>query len=422
MKRSRAVRNIVLGVKNLSLHRMRSLLTTLGVVFGVASVIAMLAVGEGASRQALDQIRKLGSNNILLSSVKPARTETQGSSGTSRMSVYGLLRDDARRIEESMAAVVRLVPVRLRRKGARFGERLVDVRVVGTTADWFDLVQRPLLAGRTFTAADEDAMAPVCVVAESVARRLLAGESAIGNHIVVGKHSFEVIGVVQTEGDNPSGQFPDRASDLYIPISVSIARFGEIIFERNTGSFQIEKVELHQLLLEIDLQENVLPTSLAVKGMLQRFHANEDYAVSVPLTLLRQAEATKRTFNIVLGSIAGISLLVGGIGIMNIMLATVTERTREIGIRRAIGAKQRQIVAQFLVETVVLSGAGGMIGLALGVLIPLAITRFAGMPTVILPGSIVLALGISMSIGVVFGLYPAFRAASLDPIQALRHE
>jgi putative ABC transport system permease protein len=176
------------------------------------------------------------------------------------------------------------------------------------------------------------------------------------------------------------------------------------------------------LLAEVDTLENVEPTAEAVQAMLARFHPTPDYRLSIPLSLLREAEATKRRFNIVLGSIAGISLLVGGIGIMNIMLATVTERTREIGIRRAIGARRAQIVQQFLVETVVLSGFGGLVGTAAGLLFPVAITRLTGMATVVTWHSVALALSISMGVGIVFGLYPAVRAASLDPIEALRHE
>jgi putative ABC transport system permease protein len=184
----------------------------------------------------------------------------------------------------------------------------------------------------------------------------------------------------------------------------------------------MEKVELHQILAEVDELANVEPVAAAVESMLQRFHRRADFRVNVPLALLRQAEATRRTFNVVLGSIAGISLLVGGIGIMNIMLASVTERTREIGIRRAVGARKRQIVAQFLVETVVLSGAGGVIGLLVGVATPLAITAFSGMPTHVPLYSLVLSFGISVGIGIVFGLYPAVRAANLDPVEALRRE
>jgi len=195
-----------------------------------------------------------------------------------------------------------------------------------------------------------------------------------------------------------------------------------VISRRTAGTRERELVELHQMIVEVDSIEDVEPAAKGIEEMLKRFHKKKDYLVSVPLALLRQAEATKRTFNIVLGSIAGISLLVGGIGIMNIMLASVTERTQEIGIRRAIGAKRRQIIGQFLVETVVLSINGGFIGIVLGILVPSLITYFSGMPTVITVGSIVLPLFISGGIGIVFGLYPAIRAAKVDPIVALRHE
>ena len=181
-------------------------------------------------------------------------------------------------------------------------------------------------------------------------------------------------------------------------------------------------MELHQIIVQVDTDENVQPVASAIEYMLKRFHKKKDYEISVPLALLRQAEATKRTFNIVMGSIAGISLLVGGIGIMNIMLASVTERTREIGIRRAIGAKRRQIITQFLIETVVLSTVGGLIGMGIGLGIPWAIEKWAKMPTVVTSFSLVLALGISMIVGIIFGLYPAVRASKLDPIEALRHE
>jgi putative ABC transport system permease protein len=217
-------------------------------------------------------------------------------------------------------------------------------------------------------------------------------------------------------------QLPDSEVDAYIPLSVARGRFGDMTIRFTTGSRTREFVELHQIILEASSSERVEPTAAAVEQVLRRFHDRRDYQVSVPLALLRQAEQTKRTFNIVLGSIAGISLLVGGIGIMNIMLASVTERTREIGIRRAIGAKRKQIIRQFLIEAVVLSSSGGVIGLLIGLLIPTIVTRLAEMPTIVTPLSLVLSLGISMAVGIVFGLYPAARAARLDPINALRHE
>lgn len=415
-------RNLRLGFKDVLLHKTRSILTMLGVVFGVGSVIAMLAVGEGASKQALDEIQKLGSQNIILTSIKPMEDENAGSSGGS-LSVYGLLRIDEQRIREGIPHVRRTVPVRFLPIDIMIGERNMDARVVGTTADWFDLVQRDVLTGRVLTELDQQSHNAVCVLTEQGARRLLSGRHSIGEYVRFGGYAFQVVGIVKSEGSNEGSiQAPDQPSDAYIPLQVLLDRFGDITVRQTTGSRSTELVELHQILVEVDSIENVEDVAGAIDAMLRRFHKREDYRASVPLALLRQAEATKRTFNIVLGSIAGISLLVGGIGIMNIMLASVTERTREIGVRRAIGARRRQIVVQFLIETMVLSCTGGVIGIVLGLAIPQLITRFSGMNTLVPGYSLPLAFGISVAIGIVFGLYPAVRAANLDPIEALRHE
>ena len=422
MRESRVLRNIHLGVKTLMLHKLRSLLTMLGVVFGVGSVIAMLAVGEGASRDALEQIRKLGSHNIIIDSVKPVEDENAQNVRV-RMSIYGLLYEDEHRIAESLPAVRRTVPVKVVRKEGRLGTRTAELRVVGTTSAWFDLVRRPVLAGRVLSVRDEEARANAVVLTEYGARRLLATESVIGESLRIGGDVFEVVGIVQNEsGAGGTMQTPDRNTDAYIPLMVARERYGDVFTQRASGTHIREYVELHHVIAEVDSIEHVEATAAAITTMLKRFHRKDDYRLNIPLALLRQAEATKRTFNIVLGSIAGISLLVGGIGIMNIMLASVTERTREIGIRRAIGAKRRQIVGQFLVETIVLSTTGGLIGVGIGLLIPWLISRFAGMPTVVPLYSLVLSLGISMAIGILFGIYPALRAARLDPIVALRHE
>jgi putative ABC transport system permease protein len=422
MRQTKIARNILLGIENLLLHKLRSFLTMLGVVFGVGSVVAMLSVGEGASKDALEQIRKLGSNNIIVSSVKSAEEE-QMATQHSRMSIYGLTYADHRRLAESFANIRQTAPAKLMRKETRLHERSMELRVVGATPEWFRLVPRKVVAGRVLVASDQNRQSPVAVLTEFGARKLLATEATVGQTLRIGGDEFEVVGIVQSEsGQAGNIQIPDQQIDVYIPLEVARRYFGDIFAKRTAGSQERELVELHQIIVQVDDPKNAEAVAVGIERMLGMFHKKKDYAVSVPLALLKQAEATKRTFNIVLGSIAGISLLVGGIGIMNIMLASVTERTREIGIRRAIGAKRKQIILQFLIETVVLSTTGGLIGLGVGVLIPSLIRYFSGMPTVITANGIILPLFVSMAIGILFGIYPAMHAAQVDPIVALRHE
>lgn len=239
---------------------------------------------------------------------------------------------------------------------------------------------------------------------------------------------YQIVGIVRersmVEQRSQTGGQENETIDnnIYIPLSTSKSRFGETIMRRTAGSFSAEKTELHQITVQMQDTSAVETADPQITTLLKRFHEQIDYETIVPLELLRQAEQTKRIFNIVLGSIAAISLLVGGIGIMNIMLATVTERTREIGVRRALGAKKNDIITQFLVETVVLSVGGGLIGVAIGVAVPFAVSALADMITIITVTSVLLAFGISGAIGILFGIYPARSAANLDPIEALRHE
>ncbi|HPK37064.1 MAG TPA: ABC transporter permease [Kiritimatiellia bacterium] len=413
---------VKLGLTDVWRHKTRSFLTMLGMVFGVGSVIAMLAVGEGASQQALESIKRLGSENIMVLSVKPG-SEESGSSGAQRgkLAVYGLLYDDEKRIRETVPGVVMTVPARMTRRTARLNERQLEMRVVETVPEWFQVVQRPILAGRVLTAHDMRIRANVCVLTEHGVRRLLAAEETIGQRIRIASGVFEVIGIVQNETGG-SVRAPDSEADAYIPITTGTKFFGEANIRYSAGGMEGEKVELSQIIVKMADTSVVESGSKAIQAVLERFHKKKDFRIDVPLTLLREAERTKRTYNIVLGAIAGISLLVGGIGIMNIMLASVTERTKEIGIRRAIGARRSRIVVQFLINTCVLSIGGGFVGLILGVAIPFLITLFTDMPTVVQPYSLVLAFGISAGIGIVFGLYPAMRAAALDPIEALRRD
>jgi putative ABC transport system permease protein len=420
---SKIVRNIRSGLENLLLHKLRSFLTMLGVVFGVGSVVAMLSVGEGAGREALEQIRKLGSNNILISSVKPVEEQSTGMARPSMMSIYGLTYEDHLRMVESLEHVERVAPAKLLYQQGRLGERTLEVRVVGTSPEWFQLVSREILAGRVLSPVNQGRPAPTAVLTEFGARKLLATKHSLGEWVRIGGKCFEIIGIVRSEGGKAGAlQMPDEEVDIYIPLPIARQYFGDATMRSTSGSRALERVELHQAIVQVDRIENVEATARGIERMLSQFHKKKDYSVSVPLALLRQAEAAKRRSSIVLGSIAAISLLVGGIGIMNIMLASVTERTREIGIRRAIGAKRRQIIHQFLIETVVLSTTGGLIGLGLGALVPRLITHFSGMTTILTWRGIFLPLLISMTVGILFGLYPALHAAQVDPIVALRHE
>ena len=427
---ARLNRTVRLGVKSLWVHRLRSMLTMLGMVFGVCSVIAMLAVGEGASQGAQDLIRRQGSQNVILRSVKPPEDEKPTSEGQTWMVQYGLTYDDVERIRNTIPNVEVLVPARIiRQKVWNLGNR-IDCDIVATVPWYPDMRNHPVQTGRFFTETEIDRRSPVCVLGVEILDDLFPREAAIGSAIRVGTDYYQIIGVMESLGvpsENGDEEEEESATKstvnrIYIPISVAKDRFGETLIKRSSGSQEIERVELHEVTVNISNIDDVVDTSLLIDSLLSRFHKKKDYEMVVPLELLRQSKETARLFNIVLGAIAAISLLVGGIGIMNIMLASVTERTREIGIRRALGAKRHDIILQFLVETVMLSATGGLLGVLLGIAIPTFITMATKMPTDVTFWSPVLSFFISGLVGVVFGLYPAIRAADMDPVEALRHE
>jgi putative ABC transport system permease protein len=417
-----------LGLKSLWLHRLRSLLTMLGIVFGVCSVIAMLAIGEGASYEAQEQIKSLGSQNIILTSVKPPEDQKVSDKGSqSYVLAYGITYKDVSRIHDTIPGVTVLLPARVIRDYVWNISRRMDSEVCGTVPWYPEMRNHRVAQGRFFTGNDMDARASVCVLGADMVPALFPLESPLGKHVRIGGDYYQVIGVMEAQGHGPKTDDEQTQNKpvvhrMFIPLETARMRYGDVLMRRRSGSFEAERVELHELTIKVDKLERVIGVAGAIKQVMERNHKKKDYQIDVPLEMLRRAERTKQIFNIVLGSIAAISLLVGGIGIMNIMLASVTERTREIGIRRALGARRRDIITQFLVETVLLSGAGGIIGVLLGVVIPFLVSHIAGMKTIVTFWSPPLAFGISALVGVVFGIYPALRAAKMDPVEALRHE
>ena len=406
------------------LHKLRTMLTTLGVLFGTSSVISMLAIGEGASHEAQEQIRLLGSQNVILRSVKPADDPNAGNQ-QSRVLSYGITDADLARVEQTFPAVTHIVPIRELQHEVRFNDRVMTPRIMATRPLYLEVTGRLIWEGRFLTPEDERALNNVCVLGTEVARFLFPFETALGKRVKVGPDYYTVVGTLAPRvplSDDPPAPGSEVTGEVFIPYETARKWYGKLQVVRRSGSFDMQEVDLHQVIVAVDWPENVGLVAEASREMLSRFHKKRDYEVVVPLELLDRAAETKRIFNIVLGSIAGISLLVGGIGIMNVMLATVTERTREIGIRRALGAKQSHIVTQFLVETVCLSVGGGLMGVALGLAIPVAVEHFADMVTIVTPSAPILAFGISAGVGVLFGIYPAWRAAKMDPVEALRHE
>ena len=412
---------LTLAWKGIWLHRLRSLLTVLGIVFGVTSVVAMLAIGEGASAEAQDRIRRLGSRNLILGSRTPPASEN-ASEERQRTSEYGLLRTDVERIRSTIPYVQRMASRRNASEEVRSGPRKLNAELAGVTNTYADIAMLRVLSGRFLSVVDEMRSRPVCVLGDTVAQRLFLSQDPVGRQIWAGSHPYRVVGVLDRRGEPRGGAGTGVDDVVFIPLTTMDDRYGDVLAGFKTGSLSMERVELHAVLVEALDIGTVEPVAIALRSLLDRWHPKEDVRLTVPLELLREARETKRIFTIVLGSIAAISLLVGGIGIMNIMLASVMERTREVGIRRALGARRIHIIVHFLAETVLLSVSGGGIGLLLGVLIPAIVSRVFKMQTVVTPWSLGLAFGISAFVGIVFGLYPAVRAADLDPVEALRRE
>jgi len=426
-----------ISLDSLTGHKLRTLLTMLGVIFGVGAVIAMLSIGQGAKQEALEQISILGINNVIIKARVPdeKRSSDQGLARSPGLSLA-----DGKNISKFETLVENVVPQRFEEATTIYnGSTEASARVVATTPDYIYSSSIEVERGRFITDFDNESFAQVCVLGAKTKRALFAFEDPIGKNIRIGDLNFVVVGVMADKyigrGKVEGFELKNLNEDVYIPFKSALKKFDRAFsgFARQrvsrwhnsetTEQLKYNIPEIDQLTVTVkDLSLVKTVTGLVERLMERRHYGVEDYEIIVPESLLRQTEKTQEIFNIVMGAIASISLLVGGIGIMNIMLATVLERTREIGVRRAVGATRHDIMRQFLFESVTICLVGCVVGVAVGLILAKAISFYAGWPTIVSFFSIFLAVGVSTSVGVIFGLYPARKAARLDVIDALRYE
>jgi putative ABC transport system permease protein len=413
-----------MGVITIRRNKLRTMLSMLGMIFGAGAVVAMLAIGEGASYEAQERIRQLGSRSIIIKSVKPPEDDQKEKSSNLASAVYGLRHEDAQRIKATVPDIEALLSIRETRKDVWNRAHKIDTLVRAVDADFLSVTGRKVEQGRFINRVDLNNRQPVCVVSGKVRQALFPDSNPMAGTVKIGGTYYRVIGVLENTGgsQNLSADDISENAGVLLPLTTANERFGKTIVKQKSGSIEYETVELHMIWIKVHEIDDVIPVSLVLGRLLAKFHKKKDYELVVPLKLLEEIRKNARMFSLVLAMIAAISLLVGGIGIMNIMLATVSERTREIGIRRAMGAKQRDIMAQFLTETIVLSVCGGMLGLCLGIALPLLITLAFSMKIIFTTWSFVLAFSISTAVGTLSGIYPALQAAKMDPIEALRHE
>ncbi len=446
MPLSFVIETIVLGVSNLRLHLMRSILTAMGIILGVAAVIIMVSLGEGAKQDALARIERLGATNIIIRSQKPPEeNQQQQGQARSRVSKYGLTYADLEVLRENFGSAAGLVPLKEVGGAVLRGSVQRTSQSFGVTPELLRVANLAVTdRGSYITQEHMDSSALVAVIGSEIARQFYSLEDPIGSTIRIDQKAFTVIGVLKPvglaggAGSTLVGR--DFNYDVHIPLTTARSAFSDRIFRRQSGSFQFSEVQLSEIYLTSPSREVVLSDARRVERILEQRHPGmKDVSLIVPYELLEEAARTQLTFTLVFGCVAGIALLVGGIGIMNIMLATVTERTREIGIRRALGATKGSIVLQFLVETTVISTIGGLIGVAGGVGLSVALERLVPMlpslpwvggffdedsalPTSVTLWSVMVAFAVAVVTGLVFGIYPARRAANQDPIVALRHD
>ena len=412
---------------SLTRHLVRSLLATLGIVLGIAAVVAMLAIGEGGRREALHQIESQGVDNIILRSVKPAEGNVKQTT-RSYTQRYGITQRDVEHIAAVFENVRLLVPVMEVRREIFLGQASTDIKAIATTPDFLEVTRCRLVDRRSRFLAPTDGkiLDPICVVGVKAARRLFGHRDPIGQTIAIGNASFRVVGLMESPGGGRIGGQLELNNIVCMPLETATSLWGGITVRMGRG--MAERVDYDYLYLAAKNVNAIPSTAGRLRTYLRETHAQVDYEVQVPYELLQSAQRTQRIFTVVMTSIAAISLLVGGIGIMNIMLANIFERTREIGVRRALGARKRDILWQFLAESVLLTSIGGGLGAGLGIATAAAaewISRMGGetgLKAVVTSESLIVALAVSVITGITFGTHPAWKAAQLDPLTALRHE
>jgi putative ABC transport system permease protein len=408
---------ISMGLASLLVHKLRSLLTMLGMIFGVGAVVAMLAITAGAQKEMMSYIDLLGVNNIIIEAKEAVdRNELQAR----RVISPGLSFRDFRAISENVPGLEALTPRKRFKPQKVLPKTAAEAPIlIGVQPNFMQINSLKVVEGRFFNDEDDDRSAPVCVLGESAKVNLLGYDAAVGKYVKVNDTWLLVIGVLAQQATADSEveglEVVNRNNLVIAPLNTVMRRF------EDDNSYL--KDEIDGIYIKVAPGTDSIDTANVVSAILTATHKDAgDFTVTVPAGLLEQRRRTSFIFNVVMICIAGISLLVGGIGIMNIMLATVLERTREIGIRRAIGARQSDIVRQFLTEAVLISILGGLIGIAFGFTLSQIIAAAAGWSTVVTASSVLVAFGVSVGIGLVFGIYPAVQAAKLDPIEAIRYE
>jgi len=441
MNFQRLLFNFKNGIEALLTNKMRAFLTSLGIIFGVAAVIAMLAIGNGAEKEILEQMKQVGSNNIVIKAVVKTKEETkqQNENGIQQKKFSsGLTIKDADNILSSISSVEELsTEIEMKTLFVREGVKQSG-KLVGVSNAYFKILDFNLEQGKFFSDFQLDHAEQVCIIGKKVAIKFFSTTSAIGNEIKCGNNWLRVIGVLQSKNVNESAaeklSIRNADMEIYTPVKTYLLRYknrGLITIagmkasasreEDNSKNADLNYHQLDRLVVKVKSSEFVQPTVDVLQRMLKRRHNNvDDYEIIVPELLLKQEQRTKNLFNTVLGIIASISLLVGGIGIMNIMLASVLERVKEIGLRMSIGASKRDILLQFISESVTISLGGGIVGILLGVLLSYLIQTFTDIQTIISGISVFVSFTISISVGLVFGIVPAKRAAEQDPAESMR--